>query len=197
MTNGPPPPRRPTHGGPSGRSSAGRSRPVTRPAAGPLAQEETDVHCTRCGHENPEGSRFCAQCGSALSQERVGESTSVIPKVGGEDTSDQPEVTEAAADAHAGAVESLPAGSALLVVKRGPNAGSRLLLDHVTVGRRQVEFHREGGGFSVHDVGSLNGTYVNREPVDVASLAGGDEVQIGKFRLVYLTGPRTGEPAAR
>jgi pSer/pThr/pTyr-binding forkhead associated (FHA) protein len=47
----------------------------------------------------------------------------------------------------------------------------------------------------VHDVGSLNGTYVNREPVDVATLAGGDEVQIGKFRLVYLTGPRTGEPA--
>ena len=53
----------------------------------PLALEETDVHCTRCGHENPEGSRFCAQCGTALSPERVGESTSVIPKVGGEDTS--------------------------------------------------------------------------------------------------------------
>ena len=109
---------------------------------------------------------------------------------------------------------SLPPGMALLVVKRGPNAGSRFLLDQdvttagrhpdsdiflddVTVSRRHVEFHREGGGFSVHDVGSLNGTYVNREPVDVAQLAGGDEVQIGKFRLVYLTGPRTGEPAAR
>jgi pSer/pThr/pTyr-binding forkhead associated (FHA) protein len=172
------------------------------------------VHCTRCGHENPEGSRFCAQCGTALSQERVGESTSVIPKVGGEDSTEQPEIAESAADAHAGAVESLPAGSALLVVKRGPNAGSRFLLDQdvttagrhpdsdiflddVTVSRRHVEFHREGGGFSVHDVGSLNGTYVNREPVDVATLAGGDEVQIGKFRLVYLTGPRTGEPAAR
>jgi hypothetical protein len=193
--------------------SAGRSRPVPRPAARPLAQEETNVHCTRCGHENPEGSRFCAQCGSALSQERVGESTSVIPKVGGEDTGDQAEIAEPV-DAHAGAVESLPAGSALLVVKRGPNAGSRFLLDQdvttagrhpdsdiflddVTVSRRHVEFHREGGGFSVHDVGSLNGTYVNREPVDVANLAGGDEVQIGKFRLVYLTGPRTGEPAAR
>ncbi len=172
------------------------------------------MHCTRCGHDNPEGSRFCAQCGSALSQERVGESTSVIPKVGGEDTGDVLETVEPATDAHAGAVESLPAGSALLVVKRGPNAGSRFLLDQdvttagrhpdsdiflddVTVSRRHVEFHREGGGFSVHDVGSLNGTYVNREPVDVATLAGGDEVQIGKFRLVYLTGPRTGEPAAR
>src|SRR3954462_3166879 len=214
MTNGPPRPRWPTHGEPSGPPSAGRSRPVRRPAAGPLAQEETDVDCTRCGHENPEGSRFCAQCGTALSQERVGESTSVIPKVGGEDTGDQPEILESAADAHAGAVESLPPGSALLVVKRGPNAGSRFLLDQdvttagrhpdsdiflddVTVSRRHVEFHREGGGFSVHDVGSLNGTYVNREPVDVAQLAGGDEVQIGKFRLVYLTGRRRGEPAAR
>jgi FHA domain/zinc-ribbon domain len=180
----------------------------------PPAPEETDVLCTRCGHQNPEGSRFCAQCGSALSPERVGESTSIIPKVGGEDSGEQAEVTESTADAHAGAVESLPAGSALLVVKRGPNAGSRFLLDQevttagrhpdsdiflddVTVSRRHVEFHREGGGFAVHDVGSLNGTYVNREPVDVATLAGGDEVQIGKFRLVYLTGPRTGEPATR
>jgi hypothetical protein len=178
----------------------------------PPAPEETDVLCSRCGHQNPEGSRFCAQCGTALSPERVGESTSIIPKVGGEDSGEQPEVSESTADAHAGAVESLPAGSALLVVKRGPNAGSRFLLDQevttagrhpdsdiflddVTVSRRHVEFHREGGGFTVHDVGSLNGTYVNREPVDVASLAGGDEVQIGKFRLVYLTGPRTGEPA--
>ena len=168
------------------------------------------MHCTRCGHENPEGSRVCAQCGSALSQERVGESTSVIPKVGGEDTSDQPEVTEAAADAHAGAVESLPAGSALLVVKRGPNAGSRFLLDadtttagrhpesdifldDVTVSRRHAEFVREGGGFVVRDVGSLNGTYLNRERIDAAGLAGGDEVQIGKYRLVFLVGPRGGE----
>ena len=171
------------------------------------------MRCTRCGHENPEGSRFCAQCGAALSPERVGESTSVIPKVGGEDTGEAAEIPETV-DAHAGAVESLPAGSALLVVKRGPDAGSRFLLDQdvttagrppasdIFLGDRPVRppplaFPRQGGGFSVHDVGSLNGTYVNREPVDVANLAGGDEVQIGKFRLVYLTGPRTGEPAAR
>ena len=107
--------------------------------------------------------------------------------------------------AHQGAVDSLPAGSALLVVKRGPNAGSRFLLDRdittagrhpdsdiflddVTVSRRHVEFrHESDGGFSVHDVGSLNGTYVNRERIDSATLSGSDEVQIGKFRLVYLT----------
>ena len=162
------------------------------------------MHCTRCGHENPEGSRFCAQCGSALSQERVGESTSVIPKVGGEDSAEQPEIAEAAADAHAGAVESLPAGSALLVVKRGPNAGSRFLLDRdvttagrhpesdiflddVTVSRRHAEFHREGAGFTVRDVGSLNGSYLNRQRIDASPLNNGDEVQIGRFKLVFLT----------
>ena len=107
-------------------------------------------------------------------------------------------------------VDALPVGSALLVVKRGPNAGSRFLLDRdttsagrhpdsdiflddVTVSRRHAEFRREGGEFVVIDVGSLNGTYVNREPVDVAPLAGGDEVQIGKFRLVLIAGPRPDE----
>ncbi len=104
-------------------------------------------------------------------------------------------------------VEGLPAGSALLIVKRGPNAGSRFLLDQpttsagrhpdsdiflddVTVSRRHAEFRLENNEFQVVDVGSLNGTYVNREPVDSALLTNGDEVQIGKFRLVFLTGPK-------
>jgi pSer/pThr/pTyr-binding forkhead associated (FHA) protein len=111
-------------------------------------------------------------------------------------------------------VDALPSGSALLVVKRGPNAGSRFLLDQdttsagrhpdsdiflddVTVSRRHAEFRREGGEFVVIDVGSLNGTYVNREPVDQAVLANGDEVQIGKFRLVFLTGPAAGGTGRR
>ena len=163
------------------------------------------MHCTRCGHDNPEGSRFCAQCGAALSQERVGESTSVIPKVGGEDSGEQPEATpESAADAHAGAVESLPAGSALLVVKRGPNAGSRfaltadvttagrhpdsdIFLDDITVSRRHAEIAKASGGYVVRDVGSLNGTYLNRERIDEAPLQNGDEVQVGKFKLVFFS----------
>jgi pSer/pThr/pTyr-binding forkhead associated (FHA) protein len=119
-----------------------------------------------------------------------------------------------AAEAPVQGVDALPAGSALLVVKRGPNAGSRFLLDRdttsagrhpdsdiflddVTVSRRHAEFRREGGEFVVIDVGSLNGTYVNREPVDQAVLAGGDEVQIGKFRLVFLTGPGHGGQGAQ
>ncbi|WP_018024147.1 oxoglutarate dehydrogenase inhibitor Odhl [Corynebacterium ulceribovis] len=102
-------------------------------------------------------------------------------------------------------VEGLPEGSALLVVKRGPNAGSRFLLDQpvtsagrhpdsdiflddVTVSRRHAEFRLNANEFEVVDVGSLNGTYVNREPKNSAVLSNGDEVQIGKFRLVFLTG---------
>ena len=108
------------------------------------------------------------------------------------------------------AIAALPSGSALLIVRRGPNSGARFLLDtdvtvvgrhpdadifldDVTVSRRHAEFVREGGGFLVRDVGSLNGTYLNRERIDAAGLAGGDEVQIGKYRLVFLTGPRGSE----
>lgn len=104
------------------------------------------------------------------------------------------------------AVEGLPSGSALLVVKRGPNAGSRflldqpvtsagrhpdsdILLDDVTVSRRHAEFRlNDDGSWAVADVGSLNGTYVNRQPVESTVLANNDQVQIGKFRLVFLTG---------
>ena len=97
-------------------------------------------------------------------------------------------------------------GSALLVVQRGPERGqplparrrlvtagrhpdSDIFLDDVTVSRRHAQFVRIGAGYAVKDVGSLNGTYVNRQRIDEALLSGGDEVQIGKYRLVYLVGP--------
>jgi pSer/pThr/pTyr-binding forkhead associated (FHA) protein len=114
----------------------------------------------------------------------------------------------------AAAVDALPSGSALLVVQRGPSAGSRFLLDtdvvtagrhpdseifldDVTVSRRHAEFRRGRGGYAVSDVGSLNGTYVNRDRIDEVVLHGGDEVQIGKFRLVYFSGPAGAGTTAR
>lgn len=121
---------------------------------------------------------------------------------------DFPEATEArgltAADQ--AAVAALPEASALLIVQRGPNAGARFLLDadrtiagrsvdadifldDVTVSRRHAEFVREGAGFVVRDIGSLNGTYVNRNRIDSAVLASGDEVQIGKYRLTFHPSP--------
>ena len=114
----------------------------------------------------------------------------------------------AAAEEGVWGVEVLLSGSAVLVVKRGPNAGSRFLLDqpvtsagrhpssdifldHVTVSRRHAEFRLENGEVRVVDIDSLNGTYVNRQPVESAVLASGDEIHIGKFRLVFLTKPTT------
>jgi pSer/pThr/pTyr-binding forkhead associated (FHA) protein len=93
----------------------------------------------------------------------------------------------------------------MLVVKRGPNVGSRFLLDadvvragrhpesdifldDITVSRRHVEIRREEEGYTVYDVGSLNGTYLNRERVDSGVLRNGDELQIGTFKLVYIAG---------
>jgi pSer/pThr/pTyr-binding forkhead associated (FHA) protein len=174
------------------------------------------VFCTQCGHQNAEGSRFCARCGTALSRgsepgASAVETTSTISLSALEGAL---EADGAAAPADsapdAAPLDALPPGSALLVVKRGPNAGSRFLLDadvttagrhpesdifldDVTVSRRHAEFAREGGGFVVRDVGSLNGTYLNRERIDAAGLAGGDEVQIGKYRLVFLVGARGAE----
>ncbi|MFN0282024.1 MAG: FHA domain-containing protein [Kineosporiaceae bacterium] len=100
------------------------------------------------------------------------------------------------------AIDALPAGSALLVVQRGPNAGARFLLDadkttagrrpdsdifldDVTVSRKHAEFLRRDAQFVVRDVGSLNGTYVQRDRIEEAVLRDGDEVQIGKFRMVF------------
>ncbi|MEU6084954.1 FHA domain-containing protein [Streptomyces sp. NPDC047108] len=169
--------------------------------------------CTRCGHRNAEASRFCSNCGAPLragGSERASETTSTISISGIEsyETEATGQTAPPLSPEAQSAVDALPLGSALLVVRRGPNSGSRFLLDgdlttagrhpqsdifldDVTVSRRHVEFRRGGdGGFTVSDVGSLNGTYVNRERIDSVALANGDEVQIGKYRLVFYASQR-------
>ena len=101
--------------------------------------------------------------------------------------------------------DELAGGAALLVVRRGPNEGSKykldaevtragrhpdsdIFLDDITVSRRHAEVIRRSDGFHVLDAGSLNGTYVNRDRVEEAKLSNGDELQIGKFKLVFFTG---------
>lgn len=171
--------------------------------------------CTRCGHRNAADSRFCSHCGTPLrggvAAERASETTSTISISGLEaydaEITGQNAIPSLSPEALA-AVEALPLGSALLVVRRGPNSGSRFLLDgelttagrhpqsdifldDFTVSRRHVEFRRaQDGSFTVADVGSLNGTYVNREPIDSVVLSNGDEVQIGKYRLVFYSSQR-------
>ena len=151
------------------------------------------MHCTNCGHRNPEGSNFCAVCGQALVGESGDTTLTFLPKEG---------EAEAPLDVTV-AMEDLQPGQGMLVVTRGDNAGSTFLLDgpavsigrhpdsdifldDITVSRRHAELFRAGAGYGVKDAGSLNGTFVNRDRVDEARLANGDEIQVGKFRLVYF-----------
>jgi pSer/pThr/pTyr-binding forkhead associated (FHA) protein len=166
--------------------------------------------CTVCGKQNPDDARFCSQCGARLigagtpgAGESVGESTATIQIGAG---ADKVETSDRALNpVDAAAVDALPVGHALLVVQKGPGAGSRFLLDvdvvnagrhpdseifldDVTVSRRHAVFNRTGDSFTVSDVGSLNGTYVNRDRIESHNLSDGDEVQIGKYRLVFFSG---------
>jgi pSer/pThr/pTyr-binding forkhead associated (FHA) protein len=158
-------------------------------------------YCTNCGKGNPDDARFCSQCGTPLASGAT-DSTATI-SIGGERSEISSDRQLNPVDA--AAVDALPVGSALLVVQRGPGAGSRFLLDKdvvtagrhadseiflddVTVSRRHATFTREGTTFSVADAGSLNGTYVNRDRIDTVILKDTDEVQIGKYRLVFFQG---------
>ena len=102
-------------------------------------------------------------------------------------------------------LEGLPLGVGLLVVRHGPAAGSSfrlekehtsvgrhpdsdIFLDDITVSRRHVALDRTDAGYVVRDVGSLNGTYVNRERTDQAVLRHGDELQVGRYRLTFVIG---------
>jgi pSer/pThr/pTyr-binding forkhead associated (FHA) protein len=147
--------------------------------------------CERCGYDNPLGARFCMSCGEAIDAAPSGaeRTASYDPAV---------DTGQFALDE-----ENLDA-VAMLVVQRGPKRGSRIaldddiitvgrhpesdiFLDDVTVSRRHAELRKVGPGFEVVDVGSLNGTYVNKDRVEKALLSNGDELQIGKFKLVYVS----------
>lgn len=165
--------------------------------------------CRQCGHSNPDDARFCSNCGAALRPAAAaapspGETSTIT--IGSAVEAGEPDKGAGLTTADQAAIDALPPGSALLVVRRGPNSGSRFLLDSdtttagrhpssdiflddVTVSRRHAEFVRAHDGFAVRDVGSLNGTYVNRERIDSSPLSAGDEVQVGKYRLVYYPSP--------
>lgn len=144
-----------------------------------------DRVCATCGYENPLGANFCMSCGAVMARPHVDERTATL------------EASEVVAE---------PSGDGplgMFVVRQGPARGSRIaldadlvtigrhpesdiFLDDITVSRRHAEVRRLSAGFEVSDAGSLNGTYINRQLVERALLTDGDELQVGKFKLVFL-----------
>jgi len=177
------------------------------------------LFCNHCGHRNPERANFCSSCGALLERGDLGPepNTTAIPAVvllpgdsGGEPFQLEP----------SDLLHGVPVGGAVLVVTRGPNSGSRfvlspqdtvvvtigrhpesdIFLDDVTVSRRHAEVRHVDGSYWAHDVGSLNGTYLNRQNIDNAVLSSGDELQVGRFRLLFLApspGPGAGQAAGQ
>ena len=153
------------------------------------------VFCNKCGHRNPPTSAFCSACGAVL--DLVDDRTITLAKV--DPLMDAP----GPIDDTTVNLNEIKAGTALLVVRGGEEEGdyfvlsssvtsigrhaeSDIALDDITVSRRHSEIHHSGGQYIVRDAGSLNGTYVNQHRIDVVELKQGDELQVGKFRLVFL-----------
>jgi hypothetical protein len=170
------------------------------------------LYCNRCGHRNPTGANFCSSCGAPLERRGTdpGPTTTSLPAVALVPGEQLEQVLIDPSDLFS----DIPEGGAALVVTRGPNEGSRfvlspesgtapggqervvvtigrhpesdIFLDDITVSRRHAEVRYKDGVFWAYDVGSLNGTYLNRQSIESAPLSNGDELQVGKFRLVFV-----------
>lgn len=155
----------------------------------------TYVFCNQCGHRNPPESAFCSSCGEPLDSlnDRTITLTAIDPLQDAPGPDDDIVIP----------VGDLPLELGVLIVRAGSQAGARfslseattklgrhpdseISLDDITVSRRHAEIERSSDGYIASDAGSLNGTYVNQERIDKMLLRHGDELQIGKFRLVFF-----------
>lgn len=153
--------------------------------------------CSACGFPLTQGARFCSQCGTPTDAEDTQVTGALSP-------------VDAIVDSGPRATVAGSAQFAVLVVNRGPNEGTaftltppvvkigrgpdqEVFLDDITVSRQHAELRAMPGGWQLVDLGSLNGTYVNRAPVLEATLASGDEIQIGKYRFRFMSGVGGGE----
>lgn len=153
------------------------------------------VFCNKCGHRNQPESMFCSACGTAL--DLSADHTISLAKV------DPLQEAPAPTDDVQVDLSQLPHDAGVLIVRSGSQAGetfvlsstvtrlgrhpdSEIMLDDITVSRRHADVERTDSGYIARDSGSLNGTYVNHERIDEAPLRQGDELQVGKFRLVFF-----------
>jgi hypothetical protein len=150
------------------------------------------VYCPECGFQNPEASNYCARCGSLLVPEAGAETTMAL------------DVDDGGAEEGESLLDTLGITGPALVVRSGGGIAGQpfrltaqptligrspecdVFLDDVTVSRRHAEIDNENDVFTIRDLGSLNGTYVNRKRIESAELTDDDEVQIGKYRMTFL-----------
>ena len=154
-----------------------------------------DVTCPQCAHQNPVNANFCSSCGADIQQGDNSSSVTMTVQTPLDGPAEEVQVE----------LDKLPPGVGMLVVTRGPNSGSIfaldeplvtagrhpdsvIFLDDITVSRRHAEVRAVDGRYVVADVGSLNGTYLNRQRVEESELNDGDELQIGTFKLLFLAG---------
>ena len=141
------------------------------------------IFCNQCGHENPPGSRFCSSCGSQL-QAHHDHQTEGLEQLDDGDGADAAAAALVVTSGHRAGTRFHVAGATAQV---GRHPDSDVFLDDITVSRRHVELVEGPTGYAIRDVGSLNGTYVNGQRIDAeVALTNGDELQVGKFKLLYL-----------
>jgi len=154
------------------------------------------IYCPECGFQNPEAANYCSKCGAMLVRDPAseGDTTMTFTPDEGEEGEGPPIAEEVTAEGPALVVRSgggragehfSPKGERT-TIGRSPDCD--IFLDDVTVSRKHAELLAENGRFTITDLGSLNGTYVNRRRIESSPLADGDELQIGKYRLTFLVG---------
>jgi pSer/pThr/pTyr-binding forkhead associated (FHA) protein len=151
------------------------------------------VHCSECGFINREGANFCQKCGAHLAVDEQRDQTTITYKV--DETGElKPVDLDEVVSTEGGALvirsgggragESFPIEGERMTIGRSPDAN--VFLDDVTVSRNHALLVRRREGLYIDDLGSLNGTYVNRRRIESHKLRNGDELQVGKYKLTYL-----------
>jgi hypothetical protein len=145
------------------------------------------VYCPECGFQNPEAANYCARCGAYLRRDEQGETTLSldIGELGEEGIAagdPGPALVVRAGGGRAG--ESFATAGPRTLIGRSPDCD--VFLDDVTVSRRHAEITHENDSYVIRDLGSLNGTFVNRHRIETSVLSDDDEVQIGKYRMTFL-----------
>jgi hypothetical protein len=155
------------------------------------------LHCPECGFVNPEGASYCARCGAYLRSEEgteAGDVTTTTYRIGETGEIEAIELDDVVRAGGAALVirsgggrtgESFTLSDERVGIGRRPDSG--IFLDDVTVSRDHAVLVKRGNDYFLDDLGSLNGTYVNRQRVDSQRLEDGDELQVGKYKLTYRT----------